>query len=163
MWYRVAKLGMTDAQLDQECKRLVRMTPFFKNLFKHFGVDFKEAWRLKFVALPLKGKLAECRDDTIVLDENYLSRHPLVQSMHLVAHELVHWLTKQKEQQNYFADPEEVDGFDWAIAYQISQGIPWDQIEATFLPLIRPHFNNDLDAKRFFVSRLKAARNLSKS
>ena len=65
-------------------------------------------------------------------------------------HELIHWLTRQKEKEFYFADPEEIDAFSSQIAFEILRGKNKRQIAKVFFPIIKSHFSQEQDANKLF-------------
>lgn len=159
MWYRTVQAAVRNAELDRHLKVLIRQSPFFQKLFKHYGIDPKEAWHIQFKLGPLDGKFAETDGDDITFDPSAF-KNGLESGLHFVAHELSHWLTSKREEQQYFSDPEEVKGFEWAIAHELSRGADMDQVEATFTPLLRPHFNSDSQAHQMLMKMIVTARKL---
>ena len=71
-------------------------------------------------------------------------------NLHFVVHEITHWLTRQREEQFYFADPEEIEAFSCGIAFEILQGKNTSDIIDTFLPIVKAHFDDIQNAYELF-------------
>lgn len=153
---------ISSSSVQDKIKSIIRRSPFFTNQFKHYGIDPKELWRLKIVVGELDGKYAEYKDDKITINESLFKNKNIEDIMHYVAHELTHWLIHLKEENNYFADPEEVSGIKWAIAHEVARGQGYDCIFETFFPLVKDHFKNADEAKSFLIRMLKSAKKLAK-
>jgi hypothetical protein len=161
MWWTAAKIGVQPADLDRQCKHYVRNTPFFQKLFKHYGVDPKDVWQIRFRSEPMKDSFAATRGNDIFLNEDTISSLGLEKCMHLVVHELTHWLKAHKEKDTpYLADPEEVNAFDWSIAHELAKGVSWDKIEDIFLPLVRIHIKDEAASKMYLIKRFRSASKL---
>ena len=70
--------------------------------------------------------------------------------IHYVVHEITHWLTRQKEKEHYFQDPEETAAFQTGMAYELLRGKNKNEIFETFFPIIKNHFEDKNNAKKFF-------------
>ena len=75
-------------------------------------------------------------------------------------HELVHWLTRLKEDGAYFQDPEEVLGFTASIATELARGSDLDEIWNKIFPRIEFHFHDESDAREFFINCIQKAKEL---
>ena len=81
----------------------------------------------------------------------------------IVVHEIVHFLSRQKEEDAYFNDPEEVLGFVLSIAYELEQGSDVDVIWNRIYPKVSFHFDDESDARDFFENMLYKAMKLLRS
>jgi hypothetical protein len=152
VWYREAN----HSPLDQMVKPLIRQSPFFKKLFDHFDINPRELWRVRVSFGPLDKSFAVTKGDDIVLNDK-LQHKPITDLMPMIVHEMTHWLTAKREESVYFSDPEEVQGFEWAIAYEIQNGADADQIAEKFLPLIQQNVPEG-DAHQMLVKLMRGAR-----
>ena len=81
----------------------------------------------------------------------------------VVAHEIVHYLSRLKESDAWFNDPEEVLGFVASIGYEMENGTDFDVIWNRIYHKVSWHFHNEEDAREFFKNMYqKAKRMLSK-
>ncbi len=74
---------------------------------------------------------------------------------------MIHWLTRQKENNCYFSDPEEIQAFIFGIAWEIKNGVSLKEITNIYLPIIQKHFQDKYDAnklyKEFYIKAKKIA------
>jgi hypothetical protein len=113
----------------------------------------------------LHGAFCEANDRQIIVDERLARAGDLLgKDFHFVAHEMLHWLRRQKEEMSYFGDPEEVEGFVTGIAYSLSEmgnDPRADQVILhRFLPLIQINIKDDNTAKQFLAKLTSDARKL---
>lgn len=159
MWFVRAEQEMSVAGLNQKVKAAIRQSPFFHKLFKHYGVYLRDVWEVKFSVDSLQGQYAFSKGNDIKLDKKLL-QCPFEDIMHFVAHEISHWLTRKREEKHYFSDPEEIMGFEWAMAYEISRGRTIDDLERTFMPMIQKQMHGD-DANKTFLHMVSKAQKMA--
>ena len=150
-WFKYSKTGITEKELSKKLKDTIRTNTFFVNLFKEYGVPVDLIKNLTFKIVDLKDKFAQSDSKTIYLNNKLFEGcNFFAENMHFFVHELIHWLTRQKEKEVYFADPEEVEAFSSQIAYEILKGKDKDGIKKVFFPIIQSHFDEKQDANKLF-------------
>ena len=151
---------MTEEQVNRKMKYIIRHSPFFIQMFQEKGVPMERIDdNLRFRIKPLKNMHAQANGKFVDLNEVLFSDGKFFPDrVHFCVHELVHWLTRQAEQDQYFRDPEEVEGFVLAISYELSRGQTPQQIYQVFWPIVSDHFEDKLVAKSFFEGLLSRAR-----
>ena len=159
-WYKTAKIGFTKEQLNRKLKELIRTESFFKFMFDEFEVPFKamDNGGLTFEAKKLNGKFAESNGKFIFINKKLFENgNFFTKGIHFVVHELLHWLTRQREKDFYFTDPEEIDAFAYGMAHEMQKGKDRKHIEKVFYPIIKAHFKKEKNATRIFNLILKLA------
>jgi len=76
---------------------------------------------------------------------------------------MTHWLTRQREKQFYFSDPEEIDAFIFGMAYEIIRGKSELDIAKVFFPIIEDHFQKQQNAEELFHVLFSKAERVAKS
>lgn len=149
------------AAIEMLIKRKLLKSQAIRNLFQEFDVDPARIRELRIQIVPLDGIYAETDAKVLKLntilfeDGSFFDKH-----FFIVAHEIVHWLSRIREQDAYFNDPEEVLGFVSSIAYEIEQKEQPEIIWKKIFPKISWHFNNEHDAKEFFENMVIKAKKL---
>ena len=152
-------VAVSPEKLGDFIRDKIRHTPSLMKLFQQFGVDPERLDQLQFQIADLKDMYAETDDKTMTLNKslfeggNFFEQYGFV-----VAHEIVHWLSRIKEQDAYFHDPEEVLGFVSSIAYEMSHGSDLDTIWNKVYPKVSFHFHDEADAKQFFEKSIEKAK-----
>jgi len=150
-WFKYSKTGITEKELSQKLKDAIHTNPFLVNLFKEYGVSVDTTKNLTFRIVDLKDKFAQSDSKTIYLNKSLFEGcNFFAENMHFFVHELIHWLTRQKEKEVYFADPEEVEAFSSQMAFEILRGKNKQQITDTFFPIIKSHFSKEQSADKLF-------------
>jgi len=150
-WFKIAKIGISNEELGNKLKNIVKTNPFFIRMFKDYGVSTDSVDKLNFEILDLEGKFAQSNSKTIYLDEGLFKKSMFFkENLHFFVHEITHWLTRQKEKEFYFADPEEIEAFSSQMAFEILRGKNKQQITEVFFPIIKSHFSEEQDANKLF-------------
>ena len=150
-WFKQAKIGMSDQELGKKLKNIVRTNAFFVRMFKAYGIPIEAVDKLNFEVIKLDGKFAQSDSKTIYLNETLFEKDSFFkENLHFFVHEMIHWLTRQKEQEFYFADPEEIEAFSSQMAFEILRGKGKDEITKVFFPIIKSHFSEEQDANKLF-------------
>jgi hypothetical protein len=161
MAWNISKSAKIDQQqLAQLIKKELISAPATAKLLEQFDVDPEHLNKLHIEFADLDKKYAETDADKMLLNismfregwDAFKSKYFFV-----VAHEIVHWLSRQAEEQAYFNDPEEVLGFVSSIAYEISKGTHPDEIYNKVYPKVSWHFHDEADAKEFFSNMVEKA------
>lgn len=159
MTWNIKKLAQ-DNNIESMIREELIRVPAIQKLFKEFEVSFDRLNELRIEITELDKKYAETDSETMRLNksmfqngwEDFKKNHFFV-----VAHEIVHWLSRIREEDSYFNDPEEVLGFVASIAYELSIGTHRDEIYNKVYPKIEWHFNDPNDAREFFANMFQKA------
>jgi hypothetical protein len=149
------------AKMADLIKQRLRQSTAIMSLFDDFEVSPERLDDLAFQIADLDQKYAETDANRMVLnsflfdDGKFFDKH-----FYIVAHEIVHWLSRVREEDAYFNDPEEVLGFVSSIAYEMEHNQDPDIIWNKVYPKIAWHFNNEADARDFFKNMIEKAQNL---
>lgn len=154
-------LQLSGEQISHLIKKKMQGDLAVQKLFAKFEVDLDQLENLKIEIADLEGRYAETDLESMILDKGLFSDGKFWQNnWFVVVHELVHWLSRWKEDQAYFHDPEETLGFCAAIATELVRGTDMDMIWNLIYPRISFHFNNESDAREFFVESIQKAKEL---
>lgn len=158
---RGKNMSLSTAVIGELVKKKIRNSPVLMELFNQFEVSPDRLNELQIVIVPMEDKHAETDEQTMKLNSSlfedgaFFSDHFFV-----VAHEIVHWLSRCKESDSYFSDPEECLGFTSAIAFELEQhgdlDITWNRI----YPKVSWHFHNEADSRSFFKRMVEKAKKL---
>lgn len=143
-WYITAKID--SKTISTKIKQVIRESSFFTDLFARYSVPMDKLDNLTFKIKKLHGKYATSNSKEVWLNEKLFENNNFFnEKIHYVVHEIVHWLVRQREKQNYFADPEEVESFIHSIRWQILHGKDKEQIREEFFPIMNAHFDTERD------------------
>ena len=161
-WYK--ETNICENNFNIKLKNIIKSNPFFHKLFDLYNISLDVIDNnLKFHIADLKGKNAKSIDDDIYFDSELFKKYDFFKrGLHFVVHELIHWLTRQKEKNCYFSDPEEIQAFIFGIAYEIKNGVPVEDITKLYLPIIEKHFNNKGKALTLYKDFHSKATNIRK-
>lgn len=150
-------------QVGELIKKHLRSSSAIMRLFDEFEVAPERLDDLQFVITPLDHKYAET-DARMMKLNSFLFEHGdfFEKYFYIVPHELIHWLSRVREEDAYFNDPEEVLGFVASIAYEMEHSPDLDIIWNKVYPKISWHFQNEGDAREFFGKMIEKARKLLK-
>jgi len=151
-WFVMAESNISSLDISRKLKKIIRDSPFFINLFKKYNVpiDVMDD-NLTFKIRKMRGVHAQSNSKEISLNSKLFENGDFFENhIHFVIHELVHWLTRQRENKYYFSDHEEIEAFIYGMAYQLFNGKNKIEIEKTFYPIIKEHFKSEIKAKIFF-------------
>lgn len=155
------KLELSSEQISRLLRKKLSADIAVQKLFKRFEIDPSRLNDLEIQIVDLDGRYAETDDKTMSLDIHLFDGGKFFEDNYFVAvHELVHWLSRLKEADAYFNDPEEVLGFIAAIASELHRGTNSDVIWNRVYPRVEFHFHNEHDAKEFFQRSIIKAREL---
>jgi len=142
-WFITAKLNKKLQNINKQLKGIIKENPFFVHLFNLYSVPMEQLKDLTFVIEKMRGKFAYSDSKKIYLNENLFKNNDLINDkIHFVVHELIHWLTRQREKDSYFSDPEEVQAFIYSICWEIQNGKDKIAIKNIFFPIIDSHFED---------------------
>lgn len=145
-WYK-----LSNQELNNKLKDIIRNNPFMLKMLKSNSIPVERIENhLTFEIKDLDGKKAQSDSKTIIFDKKVFENNFVENGLHFLIHELYHWAVRQKEKNFYFADPEEIEAFSLGIAYEISEGLPLEEIAKIYYPIIEDHFGDKQDAKKLF-------------
>ena len=152
MWYKIAKIGSTNKVMNDKLKTVVRESPFFQKLFDKYDVPIEQIEKhLKFIIKDIGDKYAKGNGKYIFINSKLFEDGDFfAEKIHYLVHEIVHWLTRQREKSFYFADPEEQVCFIYSMAYEILRGKSPKEIKNIFFPIIKAHFDKKQNAVKLF-------------
>jgi len=152
-------LPLSTKRIGLLIKEKMRKSRSLMAMFEDFEVDPQRLDDLKIIITNLDSKYAETDGETMKLDPSLFQDSNFFEDkFFIVAHEIVHWLSRVKEQDAYFNDPEEVMGFVASIAYEIEQHGDFDVVWNKVYPKISWHFSNESDAREFFMNMTEKAK-----
>jgi hypothetical protein len=138
--------------LNKQLKDIIKIQPFFLKMFEKFNIPIDMLDNLTFQIKELKNRNAQSDSKTIIFDEKLFDKKDFIkEKLHFLVHELCHWLTRQRERNFYFADPEETDAFSIGMAYELLRGRNKEEVLKIYYPIIEKHFNDGRDANKMFV------------
>lgn len=151
-----------ESKISAFIKKRLKDCKSIRNLFQDFEVDISRIDDLHIEITELDGKYAETDMHVMKLNKFMFADGDFFEKyMFVPAHEIVHWLSRIKENDAYFNDPEEVLGFVSSIAFEIDNGSDFDIIWNKIYPKISFHFNDELKAREFFKNMCMKAKKLS--
>lgn len=154
-------LSLNSEQVGKLLKKKFTEDVAVLKLFKKFEIDPERLKDLHVEVVDLEGRYAETDDKQMSLDKGLFDGGDFFTANYFVAvHELVHWLSRIKEQDAYFNDPEEVLGFVAAIASELHRHENMDAIWNKIYPKVEFHFNDELAAREFFKRSIEKAYDL---
>lgn len=154
-------LQLTGDQIGELIKKKMRGDLAVQKLFAKFEVSLDQLDGLKIEIKDLEGRYAETDLESMVLDKMIFEDGKFWENnWFVVVHEIVHWLSRWKEDQAYFQDPEETLGFCAAVASELARGTDMDKIWNLIFPRIEFHFHDEHDARDFFVNCIQKAKEL---
>jgi hypothetical protein len=155
-WFKIAVSANCEDTLNRRVKEIIRTHPFFLKLFKMYDVPIDRIDNLTLRFGEFTDKHAESNSKEIVLDSKlFADGCDIVDNIHYVVHELVHWLTRQREKEFYFTDPEEIEAFSMSIAYELMRGKSAEEIAQVYYPIIVHNFSDDENGKAMFEALMK--------
>jgi len=151
-WFVTAESNVSSGQLTRKMKEIIRNSSFFVNLFDKYNVPIDSIDdNLTFKIRKMRGRHAQSNSREITLNPKLFENGDFFENhLHFVIHELVHWLTRQRENKYYFSDPEEIEAFTLGMVYELGKGRKKPQIYRTFFPIIKAHFQDREDAIHLF-------------
>ena len=157
-WYLSLKFASRQ-ELNRRLKSIIRENSFFKKLFEEFSVPISKIDdNLTFQEKKLDGRYAQGNGEVIYINKRLLEEDGFFDDkIHLIVHELVHWLTRQREKSFYFTDPEEIDAFMYGMSYELLRGKKLKEVEQIFYPIISAHFDDKNNAKEAYKAFIRGA------
>lgn len=142
-------------------KKKLSESKYIHGLFEHYEMDVSRLDDLVIQIMPLEKKYAETDADSMRLNTILFDTGDFFRDyFFVIPHELVHWMSRLKEAEAYFNDPEEVLGFVASVAHEIEAGTDPDEIWNKIYPKISWHFHDENDAREFFVNMIDKAKDL---
>jgi len=160
MWYVRAKTGLSKEELNEKLKSFIRDSAFFHKMFDDYGISMDRIDNdLHFHLEPLDGMHARSKGKDVFLDDELFKDGDFFEDkIHFVVHEMSHWLTRLRENDCYFADPEEIEAFTLGMAYELLKGRGEREVAKLFFPIISKHLKISENADVLFGSLLTKAK-----
>ena len=158
-WIKRAKAGVSEKELNEKLKAFIKSSPFFQKLFVKFHVPMSRMdSNLTFEVKNIDGKNAVSDSDTITFNKKLFEQYDfMTDGIHFVAHEISHWLQRQREDNVYLSDPEEIESFSTGIAYELGRGKNEGDIRKIYYPILADHFSSDHDTEIMFKTLVQDA------
>lgn len=168
-WLKVSNLRShvqnSATDIGSQIKDQIKAKKFFHKLFAIHGIPMDALDSLKITVQPLKDEYAKAGEDEVIVGKELVDSGKLFgPKFHFVTHEILHWLKRQVEKNDYFADPEEIESFSTAIAYSIyenrkKKGL-YKALKQEFLPLVMVSIKDQVEADKFLKARINDAKQL---
>lgn len=160
-WYVISKVDTDNRSINIKLKGVIRESPFFRKLFDIYSVPMDKLDDLSFKIKKIKGRYAVSNANEIWLNEKLFEDGRFWEDrLHFVVHEMSHWLTRQREKEQYFADPEERISFVYSMLWEIERGKSKEEILEDFFPIMKAHFADKKDTLALFEIMFQKALSL---
>lgn len=162
---KTASIDLSEKDFNERMKQLIKSNDFFSKLFNIYEVPLDVVGEnLKFHIIDLDGRHAKSKGNDIYINSKLLRENDNVEEvLHFVVHEMIHWLTRQREKMCYFSDPEELEAFALGMAFELKRGQSEEKIREIYFPIIQAHFKEDDQAEKMYKEFLKSAYVLNKN
>lgn len=155
---------LNERQISKIIKRRLMQSKTIRKLFDDFEISPERLQDLQIVIADLDQKYAETDLNTMKLDVSLFAEGKFLEAnFFVVCHELVHWLSREKESRSYWNDPEEVLGFVSSIAYELDMNTPLPQIYDKIYNKVNWHFHDESDAQTFMKRMVEKAKRIQNS
>jgi len=157
-WYKIAN----KKEMIDKIKNILKNNSFTKKLRNKYEIadeDIDNNMDIKIV--DLCDDFAKGNGKEIMLDKSLFKgsfENFLKNNFHFVIHEFFHWLKRRHENSFYFNDPEEIQSFILAIAWEMSVGRKDEDIVKKIYPIVEKHFDNKEESNKMFSEMLSKAR-----
>lgn len=157
-WFKIAQ-----DNISNKVKSILKKHTFTQKLLKDYNIPIEDIDNhLTIEITELDGKFAEGNGKTIYLDKKLFEDDFFHDNFHFVIHEFFHWIKRRSEKEFYFNDPEEVQSFVLAIAWQLINKKDKEQIESSIYPIIKNQYKDKYKSKEVFDDMFKEAVKLYK-
>lgn len=156
----IIKTALSEDEFNKQVKCFIKESEFFNKLFHLYEVPIEAVdGELRFHIVDLDGRHAKSKGEDIYINKKLMSQYSgdIESVLHFVVHEMIHWLTRQRESMCYFSDPEELEAFSLGIAYEIYRGKSEDEVRKIYFPIIEAHFEESTQAEKMYKEFLKSA------
>lgn len=162
---KTSSIEIDEKEFNNQIKDLICKDSFFDRLFGLYEVPLEAVKdSLNFYIVDLDGRHAKSKGNDIYINYKLLkNNNKLDDILHFVVHEMIHWLTRQREKMCYFSDPEELEAFALGIAFELRRGQDEEKIREIYFPIIEAHFKENGQAEKMFAEFMKSAHLLNKN
>lgn len=157
---REKQAGSSFDRVEELIKQKLRESPTIRRICADFEIDPDRINDLRIEIHDLDDRYAETDAEVMKLNKSLFEGDFFRDKFFVVVHEIVHYLSRIKEQDAYFNDPEEVLGFVASIGYEMENGSDLDTIWNKIYSKISWHFNDEADAREFFGNMLEKAQRM---
>ena len=158
--------GLSVEQLEKRIKHKLMHSRTIQKICRDFEIDVERINDIRIEIHDLDDRYAETDVEVMKLNKSLFEdgvQAFFQNKFYIVVHEIVHFLSRIKEADAYFNDPEEVLGFVASVGYEMESGTDFDTMWNRVYPKISWHFHDEADAREFFGNMCeKAKRMLSK-
>lgn len=159
--YNGKRVLFDESQISFVIKQILKKSLPVQKIFNMFEVSIDNLDNLKIEIVPLDKKYALTDIEKMQINKDLLQDEDFFEKYEFVfVHEIIHFLTRKKEEKSYFNDAEEVNGFILGIAHYLSKGKTIQEIWKDIFPKIKFHFHKIDDAEAFFNRCISKARKL---
>lgn len=163
-WFKLASLSIKERDFNDFIKNVIKKDPFFNKMFEIFDIPLDRLNNVKFIIKKLNGKNAKSNSKLIILNKDLFDKaESLDDLVHYCLHEITHWLTRQKEKDCYFSDPEEIQAFSLGMAWELKRGKSKEDIYKIYYPIISKHFQDKEKANLIYNKILENATKVNSS
>lgn len=157
-WFKTAKNNLIN-----KIKNILKKHTFTQQLMKDYNIPVEDIDNhLTIEITNLDGKFAEGNGKTIYLDKNLFEGDFFHDNFHFVVHEFFHWIKRRSEKDFYFNDPEEVQSFVLAMAWELINNKNQEQIQSSIYPIIKKQYQNENKSQEVFKDMFQEALKLYK-
>ena len=143
-------IELSEGKIGELIKEKLKNSRSMQRIFEQFEVSPGRLDNLTITIEPLEGRYAETDLETMKLNPTLFEGGRFFEEQFFViCHELIHFLSRCKESDATYNDPEETLGMVSSIAYELEQDTPMDEIWNKLWSKISWHFNDERDAREF--------------
>lgn len=158
-------LQLSEGQIGELIKKRLRNDVAVVKMFRKFELDIDNQLNdLKVHIKPLDGEFARTDEDLLVISDSLFKDTTddwLEKNYFIFVHEIWHYILRNFEEQNgFFGDFEEIEGFILSVASLLAQKKSLDEIFNKVFPKINFHFHNPEKAQSFFFKLIAKAKEL---
>lgn len=161
-WFQRIITSESDSKLNNKVKILLSENNFVQKMFEKAGVPIQMLDTVKFKFKKLNKVNAMSDAKCIIINEKYNDQNFYDKCLHIVIHELYHWLKRTRQNTFYMADPQEIEAFAAGFAFELNRGKSLRQIIHFYRPIIEKHFENSENFKDVFTEIIKKAQQFNK-
>jgi len=160
---KFSKNDISEKEAKEYLIDLSKNSKFIKKLFKWHNVPFSRLEDLTIKFKDLGKKYGKSNKDEVWINEKMLDEDDWKQAItHIYIHELNHWLNRQKEDDAYLADPEEIQSFTLGMAWEIASGKSEEDIKKVYKKIMKKHFDDKTLGEKVYNEMFQTALRLQR-
>lgn len=158
-WYKFSSI---QEKISSGIKKILKSHPLFLNLMDDYEIDHSDIDNhLVIEFADLGDKYAEGNGEHIRLNNSLLTEDFFDKHFHFVSHEFWHWVKRRSEALHYFNDPEEIQSFVMAIAWELINKRSPEEATKKIYPIVSGHYKDDEEANRMWAQMFSKAREIA--